>query len=129
MNTKATFLIMKYVLTLTILVLTSFVTSCSDHPAAVDSEELSVEANKEELDIMNKGNRPIHYFAVDREVAARINWAPGTNAETKIEAGQSKQIPFADIYGFKQSNGVILYYWPINNDKIGEIQNIVVNTE
>jgi hypothetical protein len=95
----------------------------------VDSEELSVEVNKEELDVMNKSDRPVHYFAVDREEAAQINWTPGTNAETKIEAGQSSELPFTDIYGFEQGNEVILYYWPINNAKIGEIQDIVVKTE
>ncbi len=102
--------------------------SCSDHPADVKPGDIQIEATETALKVLNGGERAIYYFAVERNLAARINWAPVSEKENEIKAGQSKQILFEDM-GVKQGDQVLFYYWTAKEPESEDIRSILVETQ
>ncbi|MCW9708039.1 hypothetical protein [Fodinibius salsisoli] len=119
---------MKYLLPLTLFVLAGFMISCSDNPADVKPGDIQIEATETALKVLNGGESAIYYFAVERNLAARINWAPISEKENEIKVGQSKQISLEDLK-MKQGDQGLFYYWTAKEPKPGDIRHIIVETE
>ena len=65
------------------------------------------------LRIENGTSDPVYYFAVERQTAAAINWAPCVERPQcpSIRAGSAATIALTDVSGFDSTSEEVLVYW------------------
>ena len=63
--------------------------------------------------VINRGERPIYYFAIEQDAAARTFWGACDNPETcdAVAPGGRREIPYESISGYSPEAEVILVYW------------------
>ena len=90
-----------------------FSAACGE-PTGVTGEAVQASVTEAGVRVINPGEEPIYYFAVDASVAARISWVPCTDPEEcpRIEPGSVRIIPFEEV-GFWDETSVnaIVYWW------------------
>ncbi len=94
--------------------------SCSDSVSDLNTDDVIVSVESEELTIQNYFTYSIYYFAVDAGTAAYIQWAAISTDENRVKSRSTKRIPVDQIYGFEPGKDIIVYYWsekePSNNN-------------
>lgn len=86
---------------------------CSQ-PAETSSEQLRAQASSFTLTLQNLGSTTVYTFVVEREYAARINWAPCADPThcTGLEPGASTALPFSQIGGYSAgAREAVVYHW------------------
>jgi hypothetical protein len=86
--------------------------SCDD-PAGVIQDRVEVVARLDALSIRNGRDATIYYFAIDRELAAVVDWIPCTDPETcpLIRPGDVEVVRYDDMPGQARSGEVVLFWW------------------
>lgn len=114
---------------LILFLLTTLLYSCSDHPASITNDGIIVFVFDNRMEVKNFLSRSIYYFAVERDLAARINWAPISTEENEIKPNQQKKILFEDISGYEEGKQIIFYYWTGKGTGTKSIESFVIDTE
>lgn len=102
---------------------------CSDNPASITDDGIVVFVFDNRIEVQNHFSRSVYYFAVERELAARINWAPISRDENEIKSRQQKKILFEDISGYEKGKQVLFYYWSEKERGSKSIEGLVIDTE
>ena len=93
-------------------------------------DEVSAHSIGEVLFITNTTSARIYYFAVGRETAAHINWAPHLGREKSVDKGAAVRIHHEDIYRSETEQEAIVFWWHALERDVqrepGEIQSLVV---
>ena len=66
------------------------------------------------LRIVNNSGAPAYFFAVERETAARINWAPCVDPEQcrEVAVGAETTVPYTAVAGWAPgAHEAIVYWW------------------
>lgn len=100
---------------------------CSDNPASINDDEIVFFVLDNSIKVKNRLSRPIYYFAVERDLAARINWAPISRDENEIKPKQQKKILFEDIFGYEEGKQIIFYYWTGKGTGTKSIKSFVID--
>ncbi len=102
---------------------------CSQYPTAFSTDKVSTHVGETGISVFNKSGTSVYYFAVERELAARINWAAVSSKENEITSWDVKFVAYADIGGFEREKQILLYYWSAEDPSLKDIQNMVINTD
>lgn len=96
--------------------------ACSDLLGNASSGDVTVTASSEVVVIENDRPAKIVHFVVDAAMAALINWAPCVAEDCPgIMPGESLSLPTDDIFGFGESDQVIVYWWHVYRTPTGEL--------
>jgi hypothetical protein len=107
--------------------------ACS--PTDVEQDDIRVESESDGLSIRNERSSRIYYFAIDRHTAAvtLMLWAPCIDPETcdRVDPRRSRMVPSADVFGWGNSDEVIVYWWHLvpaggGRYRPDEIRSIIV---
>lgn len=97
-----------------------FIVSCSDSVSDLNTKDVFVTTDNDNLTIRNNFNHSIYYFAVESGVAAQILWAPVSTEENRVKSRSTKQISLNEIHAFEPGDEILIYYWskkePGNNN-------------
>jgi hypothetical protein len=98
--------------TLAAVVLAVSAIACDD-PAGVIQDKVEVVARLDEMSIRNGRDATIYFFAIDRQIAAAVDWFPCTNPAVceGIRPGDTEVVPYADIVGQARSGEVVVFWW------------------
>lgn len=122
---------MKIISTRYLLLISSFIfigilwAGCSDNPANFSSNEISAQINEDGIGIFNKLNTPVYYFVIDTELEKRLEWAPFSRPDNRINPATQKQISFEDIAGF-EGNPIVINYWTTTDSLPNEVKFVVL---
>ena len=75
--------------------------------------------------IQNPGDEAIRYFAVERQFAARINWAPCTTRPTcpQAQARTAVLVDYTSVAGWTSaSEEALVYWWRLVAGPTGELE-------
>ena len=93
---------------------------CADSVSDLNTKDVVVSVEIENLNARNNFNHSVYYFVVEAGVAAVIQWAAISTDENRIKSRSTKQIPFNEIHAFEPGDEIIIYYWskkePGNNN-------------
>ena len=91
-----------------LLLMVLFATACGSPVGPV-----LVTARVPTLRVMNRSDRPIYYFVVERESAASVDWRPCTQAETcpAVAPGAQAVVSFDRIVGYEPGEREAIFYW------------------
>jgi hypothetical protein len=87
--------------------------ACVD-PSAPIVDGVQVELTPDGLLAQNHRSDTIYYQAIERVIAARVDWAPclGDGPCPHIDPGGSKTIPYAQLmWGIDGSEEALFYWW------------------
>jgi hypothetical protein len=87
---------------------TILVAGCTALPTDSGSPELEVRTTENGLNITNKIDTAVHYFAVEREFASQINWVAISAPENEVSPDQLRVVEYGDIGGFAKGKEVLL---------------------
>lgn len=100
---------------------------------ASKSGEFEAQITPSGLILENNLNETAYYFAVGRELAARINWAPGFSGNNYIRGGTSKMIPLDGIGQDENEREFLVYWWTTLDQqalqKEGAVSTIIVTLD
>lgn len=88
--------------------------SCDD-PAGVIQDKVEVIARLDAMSIRNGRDATIYYFAIDRELAATVDWVPCTNPNTcpGIRPGDTEVVRYTDLMGKARSGEIVVFWWHV----------------
>lgn len=96
--------------------------ACSDVLGNASPGDVTVTASTESVVIENGRSAKIVHMVVDAAMAARINWAPCVAEDCPgIMPGESLSISTDEIFGFGESDQVIVYWWHVYTTLTGEV--------
>lgn len=96
--------------------------ACTD-PAAPIIDGVQAELTPEGLLAHNHRSEAIYYQAIERVIAARVDWVPclGDGPCRHIEPGGSKTIPYEELmWGIDGSEEALFYWWLMVPDGNGQ---------
>ena len=86
-------------------------TACADATGIKDGA-LTVRRGHQALELSNASEAPLHYFVLEREISALVDWVtcagPGCRA---VPPQGSARIPYSQILGYSPSARELLVYW------------------
>lgn len=106
-----------------------FLVSCTDSISDLNTEDIVVSVESEELTIRNNFNHSIYYFAVEAGTAAYIQWAPISSDENRIKSQSTKRIPLDEIHAYEPHDEIIIYYWSKKEPGNNNIKSQRIGTE
>jgi hypothetical protein len=98
--------------------------TCTD-PSAPIIDGVQAELTSEGLLAHNRRADTIYYQAIERVIAARVDWAPcfGEGPCPHIEPGGSKTIPYEQLmWGIDGSEEALFYWWLMVPDGNGQLR-------
>lgn len=106
--------------------------SCTS-PSAPVVEGVQAELTSEGLEVRNFRSDAIYYFAIERGLAALVDWAPciGPGPCPHIDPGDTETISHAALGWTAGSSEALLYWWEMVADghggvKVDSIRTILV---
>jgi hypothetical protein len=96
--------------------------ACGSATGPVRDGPLVVTAGTGVVVIHNVGREPLYTFALTREVAPLVDWAACTDPThcKGIAAGERREIPYSEIYGYTPATREILVYaWNLVQSESG----------
>ena len=94
--------------------------SCSESVSDLNTNDVIVSVEGEDLTIQNNFNHSIYYFTVEAGTAASIQWAAISTNENRVKSRSTKRITLDQIYRYEPGAEIIVYYWsekePSNNN-------------
>lgn len=94
------------------LVLALVAAGCSD-PVGAESDILLAGISDDHLQLANRTDAPVYYFAVDNQTAAVIDWAPCTDPPQcqSVPAQATKLVLLADLHIDEEASHLIVFHW------------------
>ncbi|MGH7503250.1 MAG: hypothetical protein ACREL7_16105 [Longimicrobiales bacterium] len=99
--------------TLAALVLAVLSFAACDDPAGVIQDNVEVVARRDAMSIRNGRDATIYYFAIDRELAAVVDWMACSNPDTcpQIGTADTKIVRYEDLLGAARSGEIVVFWW------------------
>lgn len=97
--------------------------------------KVSVAAGSDGLSLLNQTERPVYFTAFERDLAARIQWAPctsGSNCQVLVQ-GEHRVLPWASVTGYLPTKPTYLVYWwntevgPDGRARVANMQSVSVS--
>lgn len=87
------------------------ISGCADSVSDLNTDDVSITVDSEDLNIKNNFNHSIYYFAVEAGVAAVIQWAPISSDENRVKSRSTKRILLENIHAYEPGDEILIYYW------------------
>lgn len=96
------------------------VLACAD-PTAVSDGVLTAQHRNGQLELHNASNTPVHYFALERQAVAYVDWIACVHAACPAAAaGARVSVPDATLPGFtSEAREALVYWWRAVSDGNG----------
>ena len=101
---------------------------CSDNPLVVNTEEVSVLKQGEQMEVLNRLDESIYYFAVEQGTLATILWAPISREENEIKGKSTKELSYSEVFGYEPGGTIILHYWTGDDPDSEDVRNVIIET-
>ena len=84
-----------------------------DPISAPDGESIIISASDGESIIVNQTGKTIHYWVVDRNVLASINFTliRCPDSPDRLKPSQQAVLKIEEIYGYEPGNEIVLFWW------------------
>ena len=95
------------------LIVMLLATACAQHPVD-DFNQVMVHVDGAEFVLENQTSRTVYYFAVDRELAALVDWAPCPDPAhcEGVPVGGQRRLSSAEVHGMTpETRAVVFYTW------------------
>jgi hypothetical protein len=106
--------------------------ACSDATGITDGP-LTVQRRQETVELSNASDAPLHYFILEREIAARVDWVTCAGPACRaVPPLGSVSVPNSQILGYSPAaREVLVYWWRGVSDgqgglRAGRIRHVVV---
>jgi len=94
---------------------------CGDLLGPAGEVPLALRVQADALEIHNRTERAVYYFAVDSEMVALINWVPCSDPDAcaRVTARSRSTIPASAVLRWGSSPQVTVYWWHLVPDGEG----------
>jgi hypothetical protein len=102
-------------LLLSITLLLAFFHSCRDlgnNYTYDDVDGIQVRADVNSMFLTNKTVETVYYFAIEQVTFRQpIDWIPPCYISISVQPGETKEIPYLQVTGYKKGCQVVLLWW------------------